>query len=284
MKVHKKEINDYFDLDKILYGQCFRWKKQEDGKYIGVIDNNVIKIWQEDNTIYYYGYNDKDIDDIIYNYFDLGTNYKKIILGIKNKCNNKFLDKIIEYSKGTRILNQSMFEIVISYIFSSSNNIPRIEGSIEKLSSLYGKKVIFEDKEYYLFPKVNDLDGVTEEKYKEEIRIGYRAPYVAKTVEKILSGKYDLDKISKMNTENAKKILLELDGVGPKVADCILLFSMKKKDVFPVDTWINKVMKIYSKNENINKKEITNLINEDFGKYSGIINHYMFYWGRENKI
>lgn len=284
MKVHKKEINDYFDLDKILYGQCFRWKKQEDGKYIGVIDNNVIKIWQEDNTIYYYGYNDKDIDDIIYNYFDLGTNYKKIILGIKNKCNNKFLDKIIEYSKGTRILNQSMFEIVISYIFSSSNNIPRIEGSIEKLSSLYGKKVIFEDKEYYLFPKVNDLDGVTEEKYKEEIRIGYRAPYVAKTVEKILSGKYDLDKISKMNTEAARKILLELDGVGPKVADCILLFSMKKKDVFPVDTWINKVMKIYSKNENINKKEITNLINEDFGKYSGIINHYMFYWGRENKI
>lgn len=284
MKIHKREINDYFDLDKILYGQCFRWKKQDDGKYIGVIHNNVIKIWQEGNTIYYYGYDEEDIDNVIYEYFDLGTNYEQIILDIKKRCNNEFLNKIIDYSKGTRILNQSMFEIVISYIFSSSNNIPRIEGSIEKLSSLYGKKVIFEDKEYYLFPDMNSLDGVTEEKYKEQIRIGYRAPYVAKTVEKILSGKYNLQDISQMDTDTARKILLELEGVGPKVADCILLFSMKKKNVFPVDTWINKVMKIYCNNENISKKEIANLINKDFGKYSGIINHYMFYWGRENKI
>ncbi len=284
MKIYETKVDEFFDLDKILYGQCFRWKKQDDGKFIGVIENNVIKIWQDKDKIYYYAYNNENIDKIIYNYFDLGTDYKKIILDIKKKCNNKFLNEIIDYSKGTRILNQSMFEIVISYIFSSSNNIPRIEGSIEKLSSLYGKKVIFEDKEYYLFPKIDNLKGIKEDRYKEEIRIGYRAPYVEKTVKKLLSKEYDLKEISNLNTNDARNKLLQLEGVGPKVADCILLFSMNKKDVFPVDTWINKVMKLYSNNENINKKEIANLISKDFGEYSGIINHYMFYWGRENKI
>ena len=131
MKVFKLKVDEYFRLEKILYGQCFRWKLREDGKYIGVVGNNVIKIWQEDNNVYYYGLDNTNIEEYIYNYFDLATNYKQVITKLQRKSNNPLLDEIIDYSKGTRILNQSMFEIVISYIFSASNNIPRIENSIE---------------------------------------------------------------------------------------------------------------------------------------------------------
>ncbi len=284
MKKYKMVVDEYFKLGKILYGQCFRWKMREDGKYIGVINNNVIKIWQEGNFVYFYAMDNKNIEEFIHEYFDMGTNYKKIVQGIKKNSNNELLNEIIKYSKGTRILNQSMFEILISYIFSASNNIPRIENSIERLSQLYGNKLEFENNIYYSFPTKQQLKSVSSDEYKQKIRIGYRAPYVENTVKDILSGNYDLEDISKMDTNLARNKLLNLQGVGPKVADCILLFSMKKKDVFPIDTWIEKVMKKYFNNENLTKKQIQELIDKEFGEYKGIINHYMFYWGRENKI
>lgn len=284
MKVFKIKVDEYFRLEKILYGQCFRWKLREDGKYIGVVGNNVIKIWQEDNTIYYYGLDNNNIEEYIYNYFDLGTNYKQVITKLQKKNNNLLLDEIIDYSKGTRILNQSMFEIVISYIFSASNNILRIENSLERLSQLYGNKLEFENNIYYSFPTKENLKNVTEKEYREKIRIGFRAPYVEDTVKNILNGQFDLEKIKDMETDVARKELLRFQGVGPKVADCILLFSMEKKDVFPIDTWIEKVMKKYFNDETLNKKQMQERIDEVFGKEKGIINHYMFYWGRENKI
>ena len=284
MKVFKIKVDEYFRLEKILYGQCFRWKLREDGKYIGVVGNNVIKIWQEDNTVYYYGLDNNNIEEYIYNYFDLATNYKQVVTKLQKKSNNPLLDEIIDYSKGTRILNQSMFEIVISYIFSASNNIPRIENSIERLSQLYGNKLEFENNIYYSFPTKEQLKNVTEEEYREKIRIGFRAPYVEDTTKNILSSQYDLENIKGMETDIARKELLKLQGVGPKVADCILLFSMEKKDVFPIDTWIEKVMKKYFNDETLNKKQMQEKIDEEFGKRKGIINHYMFYWGRENKI
>lgn len=284
MKKYKLKVNEYFKLSKILYGQCFRWRLCDDGKYVGIVDNNVIKIWQENDDVYFYGMDNKNIEEFVYKYFDMCTDYKKIVENISKNSKNKLLNEIIEYSKGTRILNQSMFEIVISYIFSASNNIPRIENSIEKLSQLYGNRLEFENNIYYSFPTKEQLKNVSADELKEKIRIGYRAPYVEHTVKDILSGEYDLDNISKLDTDVARNELLELQGVGPKVADCILLFSMQKKDVFPIDTWIQKVIKRFFNNEDLNKKQMQLLIDKEFGQYKGIINHYMFYWGRENKI
>ena len=284
MKIYKLKVDEYFKLEKILYGQCFRWRLTQDGKYIGVVDNNVVKIWQYNNVVYYYAMNNKNIEEFIHNYFDIGTNYKKIITDIQKKSNNKLLDEIIDYSIGTRILNQSMFEIVISYIFSASNNIPRIENSIERLSQLYGNRLEFENNIYYSFPTVEQLSEVKDKEYRENIRIGFRSPYVESTVKDIIRGEYNLDDIKCMQTNDARNKLLKLQGVGPKVADCILLFSMKKKDVFPIDTWIEKVLKRYFNNENLNKRQMQELIDNEFGDNKGIINHYMFYWGRENNI
>lgn len=284
MKVFKLKVDEYFRLEKILYGQCFRWKLREDGKYIGVVGNNVIKIWQENNDVYYYAMNNDNIEQFIHKYFDIDTDYKKVITTIQKNSNNELLNEIIDYSRGTRILKQPMFEIVISYIFSASNNIPRIENSIERLSQLYGNKLEFENNIYYSFPTLEQLQNVKDEEYRENIRIGFRAPYVEGTVKDIISGEYNLNDIKNMETNVARNKLLKLQGVGPKVADCILLFSMGKKDVFPIDTWIEKVMKKYFGKENLTKKQMQELVDSEFGKNKGIINHYMFYWGRENNI
>lgn len=284
MKIYELKVDEYFDLDKILYGQCFRWNKNEEGKFVGVVEDNVIKIWQEGNIIYFYALNNDNIEHYIRHYFDVDIDYKKIIEGIQNKVNNKLLQEIIDYSKGTRILNQPIFEIVISYIFSASNNIKRIQGSIEKLCEIYGDEIVFEGKKYYTFPTIKQLKNVTIEDYREKIKIGYRDKYVFETVKDIIEKRCELEIVQEMESILAQKELIKLSGVGPKVADCILLFSMNKRDVFPVDTWIDKVMKKYSKNDNITKSQIQELVKKDFGNYSGIINHYMFYWGRENKI
>lgn len=284
MKKYMMKVDEYFNLSKILYGQCFRWRLREDGKYIGVVGNNVIKIWQEDKKVFFYGLNNKNLEEHMHNYFDMDTNYKKVITQIQKNSDNSLLDEIINYSKGTRILNQPMFEIVISYIFSASNNIPRIENSIEKLSQLYGNKMKFENNIYYSFPTIEQLKNIKEEEYREKIRIGFRAPYVENTVKDLLTEEYNLTDIASLQTSEARKKLLLLQGVGPKVADCILLFSMNKKDVFPIDTWIEKVMKKYFSDNRLNKKQMQELVNNEFGEFKGIINHYMFYWGRENKL
>lgn len=283
MKKYSFEVDSYFKLDKILYGQCFRWKQNDDGSFVGVIKDNVIKIWQEKNMVYYYAMNEKNIQNIVIDYFDLNTSYKKIISDFKKK-DNSVLNEIIKYSKGTRILHQDRFEILVSYIISASNNISRIQGSIEKLSKLYGTKVIFNKKEYYLFPTIEQLRNVQEKDYENKIHVGYRAKYLRNTVKLLLKADNLLEKISNMNIDDVRKELVKLEGVGPKVADCVMLFSMNKKEVFPVDRWIQRVMEKYTQEKHLTKLMIHNISEKEFGEYAGVMNHYMFYWGRENKI
>ncbi len=283
MKKYSFNVDSYFKLEKILYGQCFRWIQNDDGSFVGVIKDNVIKIWQEKNIVYYYAMSEKNIQNIVTDYFDLNTSYKKIITDFKKK-GNSFLNEIIQYSKGTRILHQDKFEILLSYIISASNNISRIQGSIEKLSKLYGTKVIFNKEVYYLFPTIEQLKNVQGKDYSDKIRVGYRAKYLRNTVKFVLKAGNIIEKISNMNTDEARKELMKLEGVGPKVADCVMLFSMNKKEVFPVDRWIQRVMEKYTKEKHLTKLMIHNISEKEFGKYAGVMNHYMFYWGRENKI
>jgi len=283
VKKYSFNVDSYFKLEKILYGQCFRWIQNDDGSFVGVIKDNVIKIWQEKNIVYYYAMSEKNIQNIVTDYFDLNTSYKKIITDFKKK-GNSFLNEIIQYSKGTRILHQDKFEILLSYIISASNNISRIQGSIEKLSKLYGTKVIFNKEVYYLFPTIEQLKNVQGKDYSDKIRVGYRAKYLRNTVKFVLKAGNIIEKISNMNTDEARKELMKLEGVGPKVADCVMLFSMNKKEVFPVDRWIQRVMEKYTKEKHLTKLMIHNISEKEFGKYAGVMNHYMFYWGRENKI
>ena len=217
-------------------------------------------------------------------YFDLKRDYKKIKVELSKIDEN--MKTSIEYGKGIRILNQDLWETIISFIISANNNIPRIKGIIEKLSKKYGKELEFEGKKYYTFPTPKELENVTVEDYRS-LGLGFRDIRLYETTKMILEKKVDLQELRKNpNTFEVREKLLTLSGVGPKVADCILLFSdLKRFEVFPIDVWVRRVMNdLYIKNPDetkVSKKQIEKIANEKFGNLAGLAQQYLFYWRRE---
>ena len=273
------ELKDIFDC-----GQCFRWNKESDESYRGVFNQNVINVKKQGQDVYFKGICSGDIKNVVTYYFDLERDYENI---------KKILSKVdinmktsIEYGKGIRILNQDLWETIISFIISANNNIPRIKGIIEKLSKTYGNEIIWNNNKYYTFPSVNQLKDVTIEQYRK-LGLGFRDIRLYETTQMILNKEIDLEYLKEeKDTLKVREELLKLSGVGPKVADCILLFSeLKRFDVFPIDVWVRRVMNdLYIKEENeekVSKKKIENLAKEKFGNLSGIAQQYLFYWRRE---
>lgn len=273
------KLKDIFEC-----GQCFRWNRQEDESYIGVFGSNVVQVWQEGKTITFKGKCESELKKEIEVYFDLERDYKEI----QNKLSkiDKHLKIGIEYGKGIRILNQDLWETIISFIISANNNIPRIKGIIERLSLNYGTKIVYKNKEYYTFPTAEQLKDVSIEDYRK-LGLGFRDKRLYETTKMILNKEVDLDKIDTLSTDEAREELLKLSGIGPKVADCILLFStLKRFDVFPIDVWVRRVMNdLYIHNEDetkVSKKQIEKLAKEKFGDLQGMAQQYLFYWRREN--
>lgn len=284
MEKYILENQDSFKLSDIFdCGQCFRWNKQEDESYIGVIKNAVIKVEQNKDTIIFTGEADENFKETINYYFDLETNYSYY----KSKLSNidEYLFESIKFGEGIRILRQDLWECIISFIISANNNIPRIKKIIERLSMTYGEKICFDGKEYFKFPTPEALSKATVQDLRN-LGLGFRDKRIYNTTKMILEKQVDLEKIEKLeNTNLMREELLKLDGVGPKVADCILLFALKRLDVFPIDVWVRRVMNdLYLHNENeekVNKKELQKLAEEKFGKLSGLAQQYLFYWKRE---
>ena len=287
---YKLENIDSFELADIFEcGQCFRWNKQEDGSYTGIFKRNVINVKKENchqgtSLVTIKGICDGNIKDVVEDYFDLDRNYEEI----KEKL-SKIDDNVktsIEYGKGIRILNQDLWEMIISYIISANNNIPRIKGIIERLSKAYGDEIEWNGEKYYTFPTPEQLKDVTVADYRK-LGTGFRDIRLYETVHMILDKKVDLEQLqNEPDTNKVREQLLTLSGVGPKVADCILLFStLKRFEVFPIDVWVRRVMnELYIKNEDetkVNKKQIEKLAHEKFGNLAGIAQQYLFYWKRE---
>ena len=272
------ELQDIFEC-----GQCFRWNRQEDGSYTGIIKNSILNIKKENDDIIFVGKCDGDIKEIIEYYFDLNTNYEEI----KQKLSNidEYLKTSIEYGSGIRILNQDLWETIISFIISANNNIPRIKKIIERLSEKYGNEIEWNNKKYYTFPTAEQLRDVTIEEYRK-LGLGFRDVRLYETTQMILNKDIDLEKLKKNpNTQEVRNELLKLSGVGPKVADCILLFSdLKRFDVFPIDVWVRRVMNdLYIKEEDetkVSKIKIEKLAEEKFGDLKGLAQQYLFYWRR----
>ena len=279
------EIKDSFNLEDIFEcGQCFRWNKSGDS-YIGIIKDAVVKVEKDGNKVTFEGttIGNKSFEDVIYEYFDLNTDYSKLKDILRKVDSN--MKEAISFGEGIRILNQDLWESIISFIISANNNIPRIKGIIERISKKYGKEVEFEGEKYYLFPTPEELSKAS----KEDLRAlgtGFRDIRIYNTTKKIYEDKEYLSRIENLSsTDEMREELLKLDGVGPKVADCILLFSLKRFDVFPIDVWVRRVMNdlyIHAQDEDrINKKEILKLANDKFGNLSGLAQQYLFYWKRE---
>ena len=273
------ELKDIFEC-----GQCFRWNEQENGSYTGVIKNGIINVKKEDKTITFTGICDKNIEEVVNEYFDLKRDYEKI----KEQLGNidEYLKTSIQYGKGIRILNQDLWETIISFIISANNNIPRIKGIIERISQKYGNEIEWNGKKYYTFPTYEQLKDVTVQEYRN-LGLGFRDIRLYETTQMILNKEVDLEKLkNNPNTQEVRNELLRLSGVGPKVADCILLFSdLKRFDVFPIDVWVRRVMNdLYIKEDDetkVSKVKIEKLAEEKFGDLKGLAQQYLFYWRRE---
>ena len=265
-------------------GQCFRWNEMADGSYTGTFGRNVLNVKKENKEIRFKGLVDGNIEDICNKYFDLDRDYEKIKKDLSKIDNN--MKTSINYGEGIRLLNQDLWETIISFIISANNNIPRIKGIIDRISKTYGEKIVWEGKEYYTFPTPKQLSKATIEDLRK-LGLGFRDVRVYETTKIINAKKVDLEKLHKEeNTQHVREILLTLPGVGPKVADCILLFStLKRLEVFPIDVWVRRVInELYIKNENeekVNKKELEQLAKQKYGNLAGIAQQYLFYWKRE---
>ena len=273
------ELKDIFDC-----GQCFRWNTEEDGSYTGVFGKNILNVKRDGKNINFKGICDGNIEYIIYDYFDLNRDYERIKETLSEIDEN--MKKSVLYGKGIRILNQDLWETIMSFIISANNNIPRIKGIIERLSKKYGSKISFNGKEYYTFPTPEQLRDVTVEDYRK-LGLGFRDIRLYETTQMILNKDIDLEKLkNNSNTIEVREELLKLSGVGQKVADCILLFStLKRFEVFPIDVWVERVMNdLYIKQEDetkVSKKQIEKIAEEKFGNLAGLAQQYLFYWRRE---
>lgn len=283
MEEYVIENQDSFHSTHIFdCGQCFRWNKIDDKCYIGIIKGAVIKVRQENNKLIFTGKSRENFKDTIRYYFDLDTNYSDY----KNKLSkiDNYMAESIKFGNGIRILKQDLWECIISFIISANNNIPRIK-IIERICEKYGKQIEFEGKIYYEFPSPEELSKASIEDLRA-LGTGFRDKRIYNTTQMILNKEVDLEKIATLdNTEKMRCELLKLDGVGPKVADCILLFGLKRLDVFPIDVWVRRVMNdLYIHNEieeKVNKTELQKLAQDKFGDLKGMAQQYLFYWKRE---
>ena len=278
-EVKSFELKDIFEC-----GQCFRWNEEADGSYTGVFNKNVLNVKKQNSQIIFKGICEGDIKQIVEQYFDMNRDYEQIKQQLSKIDDN--MKKSIEYGNGIRILNQDLWETIISFIISANNNIPRIKGIIERLSKNYGKEIQWNGKKYYTFPTPEELKDVKVEEYRN-LGLGFRDIRLYETTKMILDKKVDIEELEQNpNTLEVREQLLTLSGVGPKVADCILLFStLKRFEVFPIDVWVRRVMNdLYIKNEDetkVSKKQIENIAKEKFGNLAGLAQQYLFYWRRE---
>ncbi len=260
---------DTFTPDGALAsGQVFRFGCEKDGTWYVFSGDNAAKIREIAPKKYeIVSTNPK----FFVNYFDFDTNYDMILSRL-----GKFeiLRSALDYGRGVRLLRQPLVEVIINFIISANNNIPRIQKSVEKIAERFGEKKEFG----YAFPTLESLSRASVDDFVS-FGCGYRAPYLVDTIARLKNTDF-LAELKGMDTVSARKALLTLKGVGPKVADCILLFGLNKYDVFPVDTWIDKVYREDFGGTEKNRKKIAAYFVDTFGADSGYCQQYLFYYKR----
>lgn len=267
-------------------GQAFRWEKTEIGSYIIVAFDRVIEVYEKDNDIYIENTTEEDFYNIWIKYFDLERDYNQVKKDLQNtkayKLNNS-LKEAIEFGDGIRILNQDSFEMIISFIISANNQIPRIKSSIKILSEVYGDFIQnYKGVDYYSFPKPSQLAFAKVEEVREKARVGFRDKRIVNAAKTYLN---NLDKFDiSLDSLTLEKNLLDLEGVGPKVKDCILLFGYSRKETFPIDVWVKRLMEYLYIKESIPNKKIMEYAINLFGEMRGLAQQYLFYYARENKL
>ena len=274
MKIEYKENGVYitetkdFDIKRSCEcGQCFRFDPDDKG-YTGVIYGHIVKMRYIEGGCFFEGVSKELFEKIYIPYFDLNRDYEPIVAELCK--DDEVMQNACAYGRGIRLFNQDTWESLISFIISQNNNIPRIKGIIGRLCELAGKEI---ENGVYSFPDVETLANYSAEDLAP-IRAGFRAKYIADASQKVASGAIDLESLRTLPYEEAKAVLMNIKGVGPKVADCVLLFGAGHIEAFPKDVWIKRAMSALYPNEP----------DRNFGNYGGIAQQYLFVYTRENKI
>ena len=248
-----------FSLDQTLdCGQAFRWERLDNSSdccYHGFYLNNSLNVSEEKDYIVLHNTSEDSFNNIWFSYFDLDTDYSELK---KMFSEDETLAKACEYAHGIRLLKQDKWEALCSFIISQNNNIPRIKGIISRLCVQYGG-----------FPTPVQLSGVKADDLAF-LRAGFRAKYLEDCIEKINAGIIDLEKTILMPIGDARKELMTIKGVGPKVAECALLYGMYRIEAFPIDVWIKRVMEKYYPDG----------FPKYLSQYAGIAQQYLFHYIR----
>lgn len=272
----KIELKNNFNLDStVTCGQIFRYYKLEDNSYDIILKDRVINVYKKDNYIIASSNNEDDLEIVVRNYFDLDNDYENINKYLLEK--DSLLKDAIMFSCGLMMIRQDPFETLIEYIISANNGVPNITSALNNIATKYGKKVLFNKKEYYLFPSYKDLKDVTKEDFRE-CKVGFRDKYLESIIYKLNNNIINLDDFNKLDSNEAMDKLMKNNGIGPKVASCILLFAYQRYDVFPVDTWVKKIME--SNYNIIGEKNIREFASKTYGKYSALAIQYLFNYSR----
>ncbi|MCD7871994.1 MAG: DNA-3-methyladenine glycosylase 2 family protein [Clostridiales bacterium] len=245
-------------------GEAFRWEEQPDGSWSGAAFGKFLNIKEENGDFILKDTSKEDFDSVWFNYFDLNRDYAAICGKLKE---DPLLAETIDEYYGIRILNQDPWEALVSFIISQQNNIKRIKGIIKRLCNAYGEKI---NDEWHSFPSAEKLSSLSVSDF-EKIGAGYRAKYIKRLADDVAGGNIDLAQIKSMDLEDAKKALLNIYGVGIKVANCALLFGFQFVECFPVDVWMKRVLEFYPDG-----------LPQCFKGYEGIAQQYLFHWARNN--
>lgn len=282
MKTKVLKPEEEFSLKHTLEcGQFFRWDKIGDWYYIMCFDT-LTKIRQEGNKLYYVTKPDKG-SEFISRIFRLDDDFDEIMDDIDK---DDFMSSAIKRYRGLRIMRQEPFECLISYVCSASSSIPNIKNKLNKTAELFGEEIELDGYVQHTFPKPDMLASASLEQLKK-MKIGYHSKYIKGVASAITSASIELSELLKMNYMDTKDELLKLfkgKGVGEKVADCACLFSLEKLEAFPIDIWVERIMReYYFEGKKVTRKEISQFARNYFGRYAGYAQEYLYYMRRTSK-
>ena len=261
-------LTDCISLAQTLdCGQAFRWEEKEDGVWCGVAFNKYLELKTEDDrTLVLYNTEKEDFFSIWKDYFDLERDYNSIISAVSS---NEILKAASRFGKGIRVLNQEPWEILCSFIISQNNNIKRIKGIIARLCESFGEDI----GGVYTFPSPEKIASLSLEDLSV-LRAGFRAKYILDAAKKVASGEVLLQDLKCLPLDDARAELMKISGVGPKVADCALLFSHRHIEAFPKDVWIKRAL----------EKLFSGELPKEALPYAGIVQQYIFFYARQTKL
>lgn len=278
-KVIIKDFKDFEPKHTFECGQCFRWNLEYNGSYTGVAYGKVLNIYKDGDIVTFNNTNIEDFINIWTTYFDFNNDYGRIKYNLSSE--DKVMKDAINFGYGIRIIQQEPWETLVSFIISANNNIPRIKKSVELLSKNFGKYLgQYKEKDYYSFPSAKIISQLTDDQIKS-CGVGYRSKYILSTAKKIVDENISLDQLKKLSSKDCYNTMIKFSGVGPKVANCILVFAMGKAEFFPVDVWVKRVMEYFYFHKDTPNKKIEQFARKKFGIYSGYAQQYLFYYARE---